>query len=157
MTNQQVPHKKTKAPSRRPYHKWYGSSFEQYYDTVPANEKNVKGQGPHFMILFYEGNYQKKKPDSKVTCLGIYQTLNAARFVSIVIQRKEKLNFFPIIRRTTAELYPETSWKVDEYLKQQELRMQRQLVHTQKKLRDTRKSDKTDHSANQTEPESPKT
>ena len=85
MTNQQRPRKQT--TQKRPYKKWYNSAFEQYHDTVPAQEKNVKGEGPHYMILLYEGNYQKKKPESQVSCLGIYQTLNAARFVSIVIQR----------------------------------------------------------------------
>ena len=104
------------------------------------------------MILFYEGNfrYKKKNSESKVSCLGIYATLQAARFISIVIQRTKKLNFLPIIRRTTSSLYPETSWKVDEFLKNQSIRMERQLANEQrKKLKDSAETDKPYSSASQ--------
>ena len=49
-----------------------------------------------YIVVVYEGDYPDGK-DSKCTLLGSYHTRSAARFISEVHKRRNKLEFYPRI------------------------------------------------------------
>lgn len=53
-----------------------------------------------FIVIIYEGNYPDG-PDSKCTLLGSYHSRVAARFISEVHKRRNKLDFYPRILEAT--------------------------------------------------------